>query len=260
MVATADAILAAVIAEPWCDLHRLAYADWIEERGDDARAEFIRVQCGLARPARCEWEAEDGAPCPRYNARRPDGRLQLWCPTCAAREKALPGLRHRERWLLTAIREALAAELPTSRPGCHAWGLYLERHAGDIDDEFTVGFARGFAAVVTLPCAAWLARGPALVRAAPLERVTLSDRRPQHGLTGAGEEYWAWGWYADRRDHPPPGCLPSRLWRDSGALGRRYPSEASALADASRMALAWARAGAGLPPLPAPVAPPPPAG
>jgi uncharacterized protein (TIGR02996 family) len=44
-----DAILAAIIADPADDLPRLAYADWCEENGDDARAEFIRVQVALAK-------------------------------------------------------------------------------------------------------------------------------------------------------------------------------------------------------------------
>jgi uncharacterized protein (TIGR02996 family) len=47
-----EAFLQAVFAEPAEDTHRLAYADWLEERGDPAalaRAEFIRVQVELAR-------------------------------------------------------------------------------------------------------------------------------------------------------------------------------------------------------------------
>jgi uncharacterized protein (TIGR02996 family) len=42
-------LLAAIIDDPDDDTPRLVYADWLEEHGDDARAEFIRVQCRLAR-------------------------------------------------------------------------------------------------------------------------------------------------------------------------------------------------------------------
>lgn len=42
-------LLDAIVREPDDDLHRLVYADWLEERGQDARAEFIRVQLELAR-------------------------------------------------------------------------------------------------------------------------------------------------------------------------------------------------------------------
>jgi uncharacterized protein (TIGR02996 family) len=49
MTSTGDDLLAAIWARPHDDLPRLAYADWLEERGDGSRAEFIRVQCELAR-------------------------------------------------------------------------------------------------------------------------------------------------------------------------------------------------------------------
>ncbi|GIW82005.1 MAG: hypothetical protein KatS3mg105_3812 [Gemmatales bacterium] len=41
-------LLQAIIEDPDDDMPRLIYADWLEERGD-ARGEFIRVQCSLAR-------------------------------------------------------------------------------------------------------------------------------------------------------------------------------------------------------------------
>src|SRR4051812_4681582 len=53
---SADPLLAAVIAEPDDDTVRLAFADWLAENGDEARAEFIRVQVRLAQlPA---WDRE----------------------------------------------------------------------------------------------------------------------------------------------------------------------------------------------------------
>lgn len=42
-----DALLAGVLANPDDDLPRLVYADFLEEAGDPARAEFIRVQCAI---------------------------------------------------------------------------------------------------------------------------------------------------------------------------------------------------------------------
>src|SRR5690349_17980473 len=44
-----DAFLQAIIDSPDDDAPRLLFADWLEERGDVARAEFIRVQIELAR-------------------------------------------------------------------------------------------------------------------------------------------------------------------------------------------------------------------
>ncbi len=44
-----EPFLKAIIDRPEDDLPRLVYADFLEETGDEARAEFIRVQCELAR-------------------------------------------------------------------------------------------------------------------------------------------------------------------------------------------------------------------
>lgn len=44
-----DELLRRVIAAPDDDTPRLAYADWAEDAGDVQRAEFIRLQCRLAR-------------------------------------------------------------------------------------------------------------------------------------------------------------------------------------------------------------------
>jgi uncharacterized protein (TIGR02996 family) len=44
-----QAFIAAVAATPDDDAVRLVFADWLEDRGDTDRAEFIRVQCELAR-------------------------------------------------------------------------------------------------------------------------------------------------------------------------------------------------------------------
>jgi uncharacterized protein (TIGR02996 family) len=57
----ASALLAAVRADPADDAPRLVYADWLDEHGQPERAEFIRVQCELARrddPALRRREAE----------------------------------------------------------------------------------------------------------------------------------------------------------------------------------------------------------
>jgi len=50
-MATSEAFLRPIIESPEDDALRLVYADWLEEHGDAARAEFIRAQCALARMA-----------------------------------------------------------------------------------------------------------------------------------------------------------------------------------------------------------------
>jgi uncharacterized protein (TIGR02996 family) len=49
MSATEQELLAAIWARPLEDAPRLIYADWLDERGDAPRAEFVRVQVEAAR-------------------------------------------------------------------------------------------------------------------------------------------------------------------------------------------------------------------
>jgi uncharacterized protein (TIGR02996 family) len=49
MIREEEAFLQAVIENPEDDAPRLIFADWLEEHGQPERAEFIRVQCELAR-------------------------------------------------------------------------------------------------------------------------------------------------------------------------------------------------------------------
>ncbi|MDY3561703.1 TIGR02996 domain-containing protein [Gemmata sp. JC673] len=51
MLSDRDALLAAIRVHPDEDTPRLAYADWLDEHGDAAQAEFIRAQCELAAAA-----------------------------------------------------------------------------------------------------------------------------------------------------------------------------------------------------------------
>src|SRR4051812_27805349 len=39
----------AICEDPDDDAHRLIYADWLDDHGDSDRAEFIRLQCAIAR-------------------------------------------------------------------------------------------------------------------------------------------------------------------------------------------------------------------
>src|SRR5262245_25117887 len=45
----ARALLKAIQADPDDELPRLALADWLDDNDDPQRAEFVRVQCELAR-------------------------------------------------------------------------------------------------------------------------------------------------------------------------------------------------------------------
>ena len=168
--------LRAILAEPGDDAHRLVYADWLDEHaaavpcpecwnrffggrcdacdgsgrapdGRAARAEFIRVQCALARVRR---EAEPGH---RYFD---DPSADCGC---GWHRQTLP-LRRRERELLDAHgSDWLAAALP-----------FLE-----FEEPVRDGlFCRGFVEEVTCTAEDWLRHGDAIRAAQPVARVELT--------------------------------------------------------------------------------------
>jgi uncharacterized protein (TIGR02996 family) len=215
-----ERLLAAVIADPADDGPRLAYADRLEEAGgDDARAEFIRVQCELARL--------DPGPEDRRRASNLLARHRKGAPVrMTARTPAT--LLMREHLLLVAHEGDWSPPEFTSGPPIRHWG-----------------WRRGFVDEVRLPCDAWLSHGPALARAAPLTRVRLTDRTPNPADGGHTSRYYWWH-----------GDLPAGVYRlmacdDAQPAAprerpnwKRYPDLAAAGSAASAALLAWARAAA----------------
>ena len=51
----AKSFLEDILAHPDDDTPRLIFADWLDEQGDSARAEFIRVQIERASLPECTW-------------------------------------------------------------------------------------------------------------------------------------------------------------------------------------------------------------
>jgi uncharacterized protein (TIGR02996 family) len=103
------ALWAAIRANPDDDTPRLVYADWLQENGEEDRAEFIRVQCQLA----------------AIGSDRRKGRKQR--PSLEALEKKL--LRsHGEKWL-ASFRKVLKGS---------------DRFRSDDEWLAKLGFTRGF--------------------------------------------------------------------------------------------------------------------
>jgi uncharacterized protein (TIGR02996 family) len=80
----AEPFLRAIHDRPDDDAPRLVYADWLDERGDADRAEFIRVQCALARahandPRRAAWQARERELLERHHTEW-GGLLHEWFP------------------------------------------------------------------------------------------------------------------------------------------------------------------------------------
>jgi uncharacterized protein (TIGR02996 family) len=77
-----QALLAAVLAAPDDDAPRLIYADWLDEHGQAERAEFIRVQCELARVecpgCRPFYPCREGGLCRKEPLRRREREFGEW--------------------------------------------------------------------------------------------------------------------------------------------------------------------------------------
>lgn len=157
-----DALLRAVLDHPDDDLPRLAFADWCEENGDDARAEFVRVQVAL-------WDAQRDCLCgSRTGGHRFTGGQHHNGPCAASQLRVESGGRS----VRARVREVELFDALFAAPH-HPWGR--------------VECSRGFIHRVTIAHDAWLEHGPALVRAHPIGRVELTDRSP---WTGRGDAEW----------------------------------------------------------------------
>lgn len=269
-----------VIAEPANDEARLAYAAICEQYGQGERAGFVRLQCRIAALEADCWcrscvqrrggGQHTNGPCAVDQARDelPDGRSKQ---ALLRRREGELLYQHKVGWISPFLWEHLRGI--TNHDGEARLTLHLE--SGDVG----VTFRRGFVAAVTLTLADWCGRacercggtgrvqtplerqrgqrrecpdcrgsgriagqGPALVRAAPLERVALervalSDKRPMRGIATEG---FLWGVQdGDVPEWRIPECLANRLDPRRRALS--YPTEADAHAALSRACLAFAR-------------------
>ena len=99
-----EAFLQAIIEAANDDAPRLAYSDWLEDNGESARAEFIRVQCRLAaldaddpeRPALQRREYELLRSSVTSNTRRSDTPAGICrSPTSSITSTSTPTVPHR---------------------------------------------------------------------------------------------------------------------------------------------------------------------
>jgi uncharacterized protein (TIGR02996 family) len=152
----ADALLAAVLAEPDDDLPRLVYADWLDENGRPERAEFVRVQVELARfPDRYFVPWTFPVVRTREEAQREAREYTGW--TARVDE-----LRAREQTLLALHREAWLAPLKQKGEPFQAVGTHG-------------GFRRGFVEVVWMPASWFVLRAEALFRRVPARELRVTQ-------------------------------------------------------------------------------------
>lgn len=222
-----DAFLAGILANPDADLPRLAYADWLDEQGnegDSARAEFIRLQCELVRE-----------PTAKTCGYRPGFRQVKFCGDPACRSCAAY-IRQWELWTKNLCRwkhdqvivdcayhiegEAPCEDAPVHAifrrgfvdevRGLLAWlngGECDFRRDGDIDFPCTSGQVYGMMECWDRvfrngwrDCPRCHGTGRTtghlhdIVRTQPVTRVVVSDREPVElpGLSGTRIHGWHW--------------------------------------------------------------------
>lgn len=228
-----DAFLRAICEEPWEDSHRLVFADWLSDHGEEDRASFIRAQCRLAAP----WEqCAGGGECWQCHCQRNGWQHTNGTCRCAPAWKALRRRgrellnEHRKDWMPSAFFEAVVFGTPSPEEAAN----YLNG----------ARWCRGFLEVVSLPLADFMTHADALFRAAPLTGVRLTDRSPLPAEGG-------WWWFDRSAGDPVGRCiLPAALWNFLPA--GHFDAESEALDALSAACVSWGRTLAGLPPLPQP--------
>ncbi len=146
-----------IIAHPADDTPRLICADWLEENGQEARAEFIRVQCNLH-----GWDWS-----PVWSK---SNHLELHCECCGC------ALRTRERELFDAVRAA--DDVCTLIYGLQPPGAFAQVGSrtvrwGNGAEQILLEFSRGFISILSLPWSVWLAHADHFRSHAPIQEVRL---------------------------------------------------------------------------------------
>lgn len=209
MTSTERGFLADIIANPEDDVPRLIYADWLEDHGQDERAEFIRVQIDEMTKHTCKCA--------------PALFVSPGCPTC----KLVKPMRSRNRSLLTKLADAFRPQVPWS------WSVSLFTPTRDTPCSI---IRRGFLAEIHAPLTVLMEHLPRLVRRHPIERVRATDREPRIIFSRANDFLWLPG-ISQTHLHEIPFEVAQRLGRKatfvSGLMVYSYPTVEAAHDDLS---------------------------
>lgn len=195
-------LLQAVLDEPAIDIHRLAYADWLNEQGYSDRAEFIRVQlqsslhpfndcppacvrCLIAAINEKRADVLLSAHIGEWTNGLPDTMVTRHCPFCIEQSADLE----------TNVVECRQ---------CDSTGLvpYYE----------SIKFTRGFVSEVRLTMADFMAKDVAgyLFANHPIERVVITDAEPIVLACDASMETYQW--MCNKHEAESPWFVPRQLW------------------------------------------------
>lgn len=172
------AFMRRIIADPDRDEHRLIYADYLDERGEHDRAEFVRCQCELGemigdgtRCAACSWPiSNDGRGCgPDGDCSFRPGKHSPEHDRWLERMKRLDALRRRERLLFTMENGPHWAWVP----------IPIRNHVcsnvtGSTDHSGCFTFRRGFVEEIQCSWSDWRTHCDAIRVITPLRKVKLT--------------------------------------------------------------------------------------
>lgn len=176
--AITEAFLADIIAHPADDTPRLIFADYLQEHGDEARAEFIRCQIELAKDV-AKWGHQGpyiDCACRQCVLGERERKLLnqhgwQWAGPCATwigPPRGWPD--HFHRGFVDRVELTLAAWRGAECGRCLGTGKLTsvqEGLSGEVHRTSNCPACRGTGRIG--------GHGPALVQAAPLERVTLAE-------------------------------------------------------------------------------------
>lgn len=251
---TDNDFLAAIIADPLDDVHRLVYADWLEEHDQPERAEFIRVQCELAKLDQSDAHGSEKGVIfnlpTDWPFRENVKSTPCNCRPCVARNRERDLLaKYQGRWTAGAVDHV-------PNPSRSSLLQLLARDATKVggwpSDDAMFRFRRGFVDEVRCNCNDWLEHGRELVRVQPISLATLTNKRVHVNPDNEGG-YAVWRWGDDWEDGgEPTNSLPKCLWdlltpepHFVARYGKRYPTDTEAEIDLSDACLLWARGEAG---------------
>lgn len=224
-----DAFLRTICENPLDDAPRLIYADWLEERGEGERAEFIRCQIELARMDEEGWgfDPEYGHTCHEDP-----------CPVCVSidRREAL-GRRERELLYCQGWKQLVGIDGLNESLEKVEYGPTLRNHQG-----MDLTFGRGFAQQVRCRLADWTKHGSQIVLVHPVLLTALTDRVPYYNAAAC----WLWlpanqALVASGLPEPIYAFLPDGIDIRNRTAWRTFRSREGAIAALSHACINWAR-------------------
>lgn len=232
--------LRAIIAAPDDDLPRLAYADWLEESGEAELAEFIRVQCELAKPENRDTDWVDMVLDVRKLAKRENElacheKIDFHYGECLDFYWTTDQIKPKEddyRHSFAIVRRGFIAEIHLTL------SQFFGGECGRCDGEGRWYDNEGYYERGWRKCkhchgtGRTPALGPQIFRDHPVERVVITDREPFRWGNG-------WAWQSRLLHGPANSLLPESVIMADTIWYRSYDD---AVDGASYLCCRWARA------------------